>query len=117
MATGAVYSEELKAQVMAALLSGQSINSVAREYNLPKGTVSSWLNRRARPAAEKGSYIDTLLVSYVEENLVTLREQAIFFRDVDWLKQQEASQLAVLHGVIADKTIRLLEAHGGEPET
>jgi transposase-like protein len=36
------YDESTKAAVMGALLAGQSISSVAREYQIPKGTVSEW---------------------------------------------------------------------------
>jgi transposase-like protein len=115
------YSDETKAQVMAALLAGQSVSSVARNYNLPKGTVSSWRQQAQKKgrvessATQKGESLDDLLLAYVQENLTTLREQAQFFRDGQWLKRQDASALAVLHGVIADKTVRLLEAFGGEP--
>lgn len=116
----ATYSDETKAQVMAALLTGQSVSSVAREYNLPKGTVSAWRKRDSRQVAEdatqKGTPIDELLSGYLKENLKTLRAQAEFFREETWLKKQEASQLAVLHGVLSDKAIRLLEAFGDEPE-
>lgn len=116
----ATYSDETKAQVMAALLTGQSISSVAREYNLPKGTVSNWRNRDMPEVptdeTQKGTSLDVLLSDYVRENLKTLREQAKIFRDPVWLKKQEASSLAVLHGVLADKTIRLLEAFGGQAE-
>lgn len=121
------YSEETKAQVMAALLAGQSVNSAAREYQIPKGTISHWRNTATGKVAEsaaaadlsesdrtqKSASLDELLLSYVETNLVTLREQAEFFRDRQWLTRQQASELAVLHGVIADKTIRILEAYGG----
>jgi len=34
------YSPETKAAVMAALLEGQSVCKVAKEYSIPKGTVS-----------------------------------------------------------------------------
>ncbi len=116
----ATYTDETKAQVMAALLTGQSVSSVAREYNLPKGTVSAWRKRDSRQVAEdatqKGTPIDELLSGYLKENLKTLRAQAEFFREETWLKKQEASQLAVLHGVLSDKAIRLLEAFGDEPE-
>jgi len=114
------YDDETKAAVMAALLTGQSINAVAREYKIPKGTVSSWRERNlqsvAANATQKGTPIDDLLSGYLKENLRTLRAQAEFFREETWLKQQEASQLAVLHGVLSDKAIRLLEAFGDEPE-
>lgn len=103
---------------MAALLAGQSVSSVAREYKVPKGTVSDWRRRAeaevvASGPTQKRAVIGDLLVDYLETNLRTLREQSEMFRDVEWLREQDASQLAVLHGVIADKTVRLLEALGG----
>jgi transposase-like protein len=115
------YTEETKAAVMAALLAGQSVSSAAQEYKIPKGTVSDW--RRAATAkimpegvveepTQKGTSLDQLLLSYVETNLETLRAQSEFFRGQQWLSRQQASELAVLHGVIADKTIRILEAYG-----
>lgn len=117
----ATYDDATKATVMAALLAGQSIPQVAKEYNIPKGTLSDWrkLARttvRNDPTQKGETTIDAMLRAYVNENLTTLREQAIFFRDTDWLSKQEASSLAVLHGVLADKSIRLLEVFGGDPD-
>ncbi|GIV73552.1 helix-turn-helix domain-containing protein [Caldilinea sp.] len=113
------YPDEVKAQVMAALLAGQSVSAVAQEYNIPKGTVSNW-KRKAHQAMAGESLgrksLDELLFAYVAENLATLREQVRVFRDRDWLRGQSASEVAVLHGVLADKTIRLLEAFGEPPE-
>ncbi len=37
------YSIGLKAAAMAALLEGQSVSAVAKEYDIPKGTVSKSL--------------------------------------------------------------------------
>lgn len=116
------YSEQTKAEVMAALLAGQSISQVAAQYKLPKGTVSTW--RKALKAGRYGNTtqkadsppLDELLLGYVSENLVTLREQAKFLRDPDWLRKQPASELAVLHGVLTDKSIRLLEIFGSSQE-
>jgi transposase-like protein len=117
------YSDQTKAAVMAALLTGQSISSVATEYKLPKGTVSGWrkqiateIRAEATQKASESPTLDQLLFAYVTENMKTLREQSVFFRSVDWLKGQDASELAVLHGVLADKTIRLLEVFGGNPD-
>lgn len=113
MSNGQSYSDETKAAVMAALLAGQSINSVAREYKIPKGTVSDW-NRKAHervgPEPTQKREIGALLLEYLQTNLATLRKQSEVFSDEKWLKRQSASELAVLHGVLADKTIRLLEA-------
>lgn len=122
MARGRAYDDVTKAAVMAALLAGQSIPQVAAEYNIPKGTLSDWRKYARRTVRNETTQksdipsIDVLLQNYVNENLTTLREQAKFFRDTSWLSKQEASSLAVLHGVLADKSIRLLEVFGGDPD-
>jgi len=111
------YSDEQKAAVMAALLTGQSINAVAREYNIPKGTVSRWNQQKGvvtsggpQETDTKRDEIGDLLMGYLGEALRTLRKQVRAVGDEEWIKKQPASELAVLHGVITDKTIRLLEA-------
>lgn len=122
MARGRAYDNATKAAVMAALLAGQSIPQVADQYRIPRGTVSDWRKRavsevRSQPTQKEDMpAIDELLRDYVNENLTTLREQAKFFRDLHWLAKQDASALAVLHGVLADKTIRLLQVFGGDPD-
>ena len=109
---GKGYSNEIKAAVLAALLAGQSISQVATEYNIPEGTIKSWKSRlqpnatQATPKKEIGD----LLLEYLRVNLDTLRIQAETFQDSDWLKKQSAADVAVLHGVMTDKAIRLLEA-------
>lgn len=108
------YDEATKAAVMAALLTGQSISSVAKQYKIPKGTVSSWRNQAANGVAtvstQKKEETGDLLWDYLRASLKTLKVQAEHFGDKDWLKQQSAADLAVLHGVSVDKAIRLLEA-------
>lgn len=108
------YEVTVKAAVMAALLAGQSISSVAQEYQIPRGTVCKWSASMRRTQADgitKKPEIGDLLTRYLEANLQALAKQMEVFSDVDWLKKQPASELAVLHGVMADKSIRLLEAH------
>ena len=104
------YSKETRAAVMAALLTGQSICSVAKEYDIPKGTVSYWKNNGGPKDQTQKKDIGDLLVRYLETNLETLRAQAKAFRDPAWLAKQTASDAAVLHGVMTDKAVRLLEA-------
>lgn len=113
MAQGKAHSDETKAAVMAALLAGQSANSVAKEYQLPKSTVSrirAQMGDLEPVGTQKQNRIGELLGEYVECNLITLKAQSEHFRDKTWLGRQPASELAVLHGVLADKTIRILEA-------
>lgn len=107
------YDEATKAAVMAALLSGQSINYVAKEYKIPRGTVASWsrnLPRNHTVSTEKRERIGSLIIDNVEMELRTTMAMQNVFTNQVWLKQQSASELAVLYGVIKDKTFRVLEA-------
>ena len=108
------YDEATKAAVMAALLTGQSISSVAKEYKIPKGTVSYWkeqaVNGVGTFSTQKKEETGDLLWDYLRTSLKTLKVQAEHFGDKEWLKQQNAADLAVLRGVSIDKAIRLLEA-------
>ena len=111
------YTAETRAAVMASLTAGQSISQVAAEYKIPRGTVSSWARNtyKAAPVStEKRALIGELLVDYLQSTLKALKAQTEVFADKEWLRAQEASQLAVLHGVMTDKAVRLLEAMGGE---
>lgn len=110
------YNEVIKAQALAAMLAGQSFTQVSATYGVPIGTLKSWKSRQkngegvATVATDKKARIGDLLLTYLEEGLTTLQKQLEVFRDPTWLQKQSASEAAVLHGVIADKQIRLLEA-------
>lgn len=113
MANGQPHNDDVKASVIAALLQGQSAHSVARAYKLPRSTVRAW-GKELKPSVALGSpqkaEIGDLISDYLRETLVTLRVQAEFFRNTTWLREQSASEVAVLHGVATDKAIRILEA-------
>lgn len=100
---------------MAALLAGQGVMEVASQYSLDASVVSRW--KSALPseqlqvlASKKGERIEQLLFEYLTETLVTLKEQATIAREREYVTKQPAGELAVLHGVMADKAVRLLEA-------
>lgn len=100
---------------MAALLAGQRVTEVAQQFQVSKATVSrikATIDHDTLKQIEtkKGEDFGELLGDYLRETLITLSEQTIFFRNEEWLKQQTAADVAVLHGVAADKAIRLLEA-------
>lgn len=120
------HSEEVKAAAMAELLRGQSVNEVARKYQIPPGTASAW---RAKARAESGITPNTpaavtiqketiadLLLEYMKESIISLRAQVKAFSDPEWLRSQSAADLAILHGVQNDKMVRMLEALGGPEE-
>lgn len=110
------YSDETKAGAMAALLAGTSVSEVARTYQIPRGTIARWSSELKRTAkhfdTEKKEAIGDLLLEYVRENLITLRAQAVVFRDPEWIEEQSAQEMAILHGILCDKTVRILEAIG-----
>lgn len=107
------YSEDTKAQVMAALLAGQSVSAVARQYSIPRTTILRWRDM-SEPVASvtdsKKGELGELIFDYLRKVLNTLAIQAEQFGDTQWLKKQPASEVAVLHGVLTDKAIRILEA-------
>jgi transposase-like protein len=116
------YSEETKVAVMAALLAGQAVGEIARQYDVPTATIRSWKSRQgngnsvAIVATEKKEQIGELLLAYLTDVLIALRAQAKVFANAEYITKQPASEAAVLHGVLADKGIRLLEALAGEDE-
>jgi len=120
----AEYSDQIKAQALAALLAGQAPAHVAATFGIPVGTLKSWKSRQkngdavATVATEKRERIGELLLEYLVETIETLKAQQQVFRDKDWLLKQSASEAAVLHGVSVDKAVRLLEglADQGDPD-
>jgi hypothetical protein len=60
--------------------------------------------------------IGDLLLAYLRSNLEALQAQAVMFSNEQWLAKQNAADVAVLHGVMTDKAIRLLEAFGESGE-
>ena len=151
MARGKAYDDGQKAQVIAALMTGQGVREVSRALNVPLSTVSrlkkelapmvreAAVNLDARSdeeAAENGfgeafqgedveddiarvmpevgtqkKALPELVAELLTTNVETLSTIAHFVRRPAYLDQQGAESLAVLYGVIADKTIRILEAH------
>lgn len=116
------YDPEVKAAVLAALLAGQSVNSVAREYKIPKGTVSGWQSREGetldgvrRDAVNQangggGSEVGGLLLDYLGANLRTLKNQAEVMGEKEYLRDKPIENVALAHGILVDKAVRLIEA-------
>jgi hypothetical protein len=106
-----VISEEVRAQVMAALLAGQSVSEIVSAYKVSERWVFRLKATRATEiCTEKGARIDDLLFGYLQAGLKALKAQAEVVSEPEYIRAQPASELAVLHGVVADKQIRLLEA-------
>lgn len=108
------HDEEVKAAVMAALLAGQSASEVARKYKISPSTVRNWKHESKLSdniGHKKQERIGDLIIDNLEAALETTRAMLDgIFTDKQWLEKQDASALAVLYGVISDKTFRVLEA-------
>ena len=112
------YSPEVKAEVMAALLSGQSASSIAKEFGIPRGTVAAWQARKAQPnfdsvatdaAQKKQDEINGLVLDLLIAQLKSQIALAEHAGDKRWLTLQEASAVAMLQGVGNDKVFRMLQ--------
>jgi transposase-like protein len=114
------YSPEVKAQVMAALLAGQSASSIAKEFGIPRGTVISWQARKVQPIIEgvatdasgasqkKQDEINQLVLDLLIAQLKSQISMAEHAGNKEWLFGQDASAVAMLQGVGNDKVFRLL---------
>lgn len=111
MARGKPHSEETRAQVMAALMAGQGITQIASQYKLPERTVRKWREEQfAEICRKKSERLDDLTFNYLSSLLTTLRAQAEHVADKRYVQKQPASEIAMLHGVMADKALRIFEA-------
>lgn len=118
---GKEHPPEVKAAVMAALLTGQSVSEVATAYSLDVSVVSRWRKRLSSTtlqevASKRADDLESLLMDYVRTNLETLKAQSEIVRERAYVEKQSASEIAVLHGVLADKTFRVLSSYQPEPE-
>jgi len=112
----------LKPQIIASLAAGMTQRQVAKEYNVPSGTVAT-LAAGAKAVVivkEKRDEIGEQVAAYIATTLDTLRTQSLYFGERPFLddpkKTGNASQLAILHGVLADKLVRILGALRRTPD-
>jgi len=117
------YDDQKRAAVLAALLEGQSVSQVARDYNVSRAAVINWRDKSGiRPAPvtqEKQDEIGELVAGVLHANLHAVQVLAErIATEQEWFRKQPASDIAVLSGVLTDKAVRILEAlesAGAEP--
>lgn len=113
--------DKVKAAAMADLVL-LSPAAVAAKHGLKPATVRQWKSRELPEqlpidvtlVTRKKQRIGALMLEYLEASLNALTAQAYVASDPEYINKQPASELAILHGVIADKSVRLVEAlqHG-----
>lgn len=114
MVRGQAHDDAKRAAVIGALLAGQSIHEVARAYNVSRRTVLDWKRTAGiitRVPPQKADELGELISGVLRANLRAVQILAERIgTDPDWWRKQQASDLAVLSGVLTDKSIRILEA-------
>ena len=112
---GQAYSNEVRAEVIAALLAGQGVSEVSRRYKIPKATVSRLKNGLAVEQLEqietgKKEKLSALIENHLTESLKAATTLAQKVSNDDWFIKQNAADIGVLYGILTDKSIRILEA-------
>lgn len=109
------YSPEIRAAAITALLAGQSVSSVAKEYRLPKGTVSDWRRRgvggdTTQKPTDGSESIGDLLKRLVRAQIRACIAIAEVAQEKSWLRAQGATEIGMIGGITNDKLVRMLEA-------
>lgn len=111
---GVPHSDETRAAVLAALLAGQSVGEVARQFKLSHPTVIDWRDKAGLGSTHVGpktkDAIGELVLAYLRSTLSSLAVQADNAADSEWIKKYGPADAATLFGVMSDKGFRLLEA-------
>lgn len=106
------YDDGTRGTALAALLAGNTPRRVAEEHGIPLNTVKSWRRRLKRGEIamlhpKKGN--DGLMHEYIESVLRSLIAQSSTLQDREWIQRQGAGAVALLYGIVFDRTIRSLE--------
>lgn len=112
---GRAHSEELRAEIKAALLAGLGVTECAQKYSLPKQTISRIKNellpeQLGQVGTEKQERLDDLLLDALAANLKAQKRIVETASEPDYIRKQPATAVADLYKEFADKAVRLLEA-------
>lgn len=108
------YSPEARTKALAALLTGERVCVVAREYGIPEGTVKCWRYqlRSGRMQPEKKGRIGDLLLEHTRATLRSLIAQSEDISEPSGLRQMGAGELGIFFGTLFDRTMRVWEVAG-----
>ena len=109
------YDDQKRAAVLAALLAGQSVSQIARDYHVSRQAVMQWRDKagisRTPVLRENQDQIGELVAGVLRANLNAVQVLAErVATEEEWFRKQSAADLAVLSGVLTDKSVRILEA-------
>lgn len=121
MPRGKAHPPEVRAAVVAALITGASLTAVCEEFDVPQRTALDW--REAAIAASplvrvtgdeartrRELDLEQLVGDLVSSSIEALVIQAGLAAERSWFTAQDASGIAEYRGVEFDRLIRLLRA-------
>jgi len=116
----AIVDTEITSLVRGALLAGMSCIDCARTYNISKSSVS---RIKARMEAEElinadkvTQNLDELLIASLNKHLNALNTIAEVATEKDYLRNQKANDLALLHEQINNHIVRLFQSFSAPAE-
>jgi len=108
---GRPYPAETRKQVVAEILTGDSIRSVAKRYGIPYTTVEGWW-KEDRPIGVANTRTRERIVDEIYDTafdiLEGVRASARLLADESWARQYEPASLAVLVSALPDRGVRML---------
>lgn len=108
-----LYDDDTKAAALVDLMAGSSVSAVAKKYGASRQTVRVWRDTtNVQPVVSQEKRVDLgeRLFRYLDSGLAALEAQARVAADPAYIRAQPAGELAILHGVLADKLVRVLAA-------
>lgn len=107
-----LYDADTKARVIARVNSGETIADVSRSTHITPPTIRSWVRAAGRPALPAETRIDlgVKVTEFLGEALEALKAISRQFQDPEWTATQNARDLGVAAGILADKMVRVLAA-------
>lgn len=115
MARGVQIPDEIRAQVIAELLTGAAVNATARKYQLSPATVSRIRSdvapdRLKQVETEKREGIADLLLIMVASNVRNMKRISDAVSEPNHIKTQSLSSVAEIYRAMSDTTLSILEA-------
>jgi hypothetical protein len=111
-------SEGFKAAVQAALLLGVPALQIAQQYGLKVEQVRQWEVQFdiTSPMKRRDDLSDALLI-FVRQELLSLTAISVATMDEEWIKAQNASELALFISAKQDRLMDIFAAYGKTQES
>ena len=118
MARPRTYDDDVRARVIADIISGESVGTIARRYGVGKTTINRWgQSTGVKPVRVADGVPDRSVTLediadrvgvYLDLNFAALADQARRFATEEWMAAQSGAVLTDNHAALGELAIRLL---------